>query len=274
MRKSCSILAGLLLGSTLAVAQQPPQAIPPAGTPPPAVTLDPARNPLDAHLLRWEKEMKAVQTLLVQCTRTEKNNTFQYTDVYSGEAKYMKLPIGATGQTENLASLYMQKQNKPEVFERFLCTGTHLYQYMPQQKEIRVYQLPPPKQGQVGDDSFLGFLFGMKAEEAKRRYDMQLVKEDQHYIYLKILPRFPADKADFQEARLVLMRDTFLPRQLWFRQPNADEVTWDMPRIQSGVPLDRKEFVPPQPPAGWRLVEQPARAAGAETPPRVVRPNQ
>jgi TIGR03009 family protein len=277
MRPSWLALAGLLCTAALAAAQQPPQGqAPPAGSrppvaPPPAVTLDP-RNPLDAHLMRWEKEMKAVQTLVVQAQRTEKNKVFGYTDKYVGEAKYMKLPVGSSGQTENLASLYMRKEGQPTQFEHFICTGTHLYQFLPQQKEIRVYQLPPPKQGQVGDDSFLSFLFGMKAEEAKRRYELKLVKEDQYYIYVEILPRLPQDKADFARARLVLNKDSFLPRQLWFEQANGDEVTWDLPRVQSGVQLDRKEFVAPQPPQGWKLVQPPRTSP--DVPPRVIRQNQ
>jgi TIGR03009 family protein len=273
MRFSWSALAGVLLGAALASAQQPPTQ--PAGAQPPAVALDPARNPLDAHLMRWEKEMKSVQSLVVQCKREEKNKTFQRKDVYVGEAKYLKLPVGSTGQVENLASLVMQLEGKPEVFERFLCTGSHLYQFMPQQKEIRVYQLPPSRPGQVAEDSFLSFLFGMKAEEAKRRYDLRMVKEDQWYVYVEVLPRFPADKADFQRARLVLNKENFMPRQLWFEQPNGDEVTWDLPRVQAGVPIDRKEFIAPQPPPGWRLVQQQARAtAPSDGPPRVYRPNQ
>jgi TIGR03009 family protein len=201
---------------------------------PPAVTLDPERNPLDKHLLQWEKAMMSVQTLVVKCTRTETLKTFARKDEYVGEAKYMRLPAGPAGQTDSLASLSMQMKGKPDAFERFVCTGAHLYQWLPQQKEIRVYNLPPRQPGQVVDDGFLSFLFGMKAEEAKRRYDLQLVKDDQHYIYVEIVPRFPADKADFQKARLVLLKSSFLPRQLWFQQPNGDEVLWDMPQVQAG----------------------------------------
>jgi len=76
----------------------------------------------------------------------------------------------------------------------------------------------------------------MKAEEAKRRYDMSLVKQDPFYFYIEIGARFPADKADFQQARLVLWRKSFLPRQLWFEQPNGlvvqschGAIAWYMP---------------------------------------------
>ena len=62
---------------------------------------------------------------------------------------------------------------------------------MPQNKEILAYQVPPPKPGQVADDNCFSLLFGMKAEEAKRRYVLQLDRpEDPYYYYINILPRF------------------------------------------------------------------------------------
>jgi hypothetical protein len=70
-----------------------------------------------------------------------------------------------------------------------------------------------------------------------------------------------------------------MPRQLWFSQPNGNETTWDIPRIESGVRLDRTEFTSPAVPPGWRLVRapRPADAGGQgnqQPPPRVFRPNQ
>ena len=128
----------------------------------------------------------------------------------SGTARYMK---------PNLAMLEMQERGNPQRFEKYICTGTYLYEYAPQNKQVRVHELPAPRPGQVMDDNFLSFLFGMKADEARRRYDLRLVKEDQWYIYIEIHPRFSADKADFQRARLVLNSQTYLPRQLWFAGP-------------------------------------------------------
>jgi TIGR03009 family protein len=223
-------------------------------------------NRLDAMLLRWEQQMRSVQTISAQCTRTTLDKTFQDREVFEGTAKYMK---------PNLAMLELQKQGKPQVFEKFVCTGTFLYEYVPQNKQIRVHELPAPKPGQVADDNFLSFLFGMRAEEAKRRYDLKLVSTDQWYVYIEILPRFPADKADFHRARLVLNNQTFLPRELWFEQPNGTEVKWDMPKIESGVVLNRTEFVTPAIPKDWTLVRVPRTSEmQRDMPPRVVRPNR
>src|SRR5262249_13955570 len=148
---------------------------------------------------------------------------------------------------------------------KFVCTGTYVYAFAPKQKEIRAYKLNKPEPGQVADDSFLGFLFGMKANEAKRRYALTLVKEDTWYVYVDIVPRSAADKAEFARARLVLNKDNFLPRQLWFEHVGGNEVTWDIPKLQSGVDVDRKLFDAPRLPPGWKFQE-----VSTQTP-RVIR---
>jgi TIGR03009 family protein len=161
------------------------------------------------------------------------------------------------------------------VGEKFICTGPLLYEIRPQNKVMRIHELPPPQAGKVADDNFLSFLFGMKAEEAKRRYDLTLVKEDQWYVYLEIVPKLPADKADFQRARMVLNNKTFLPRELWFEQPNGNETKWDIPEIRSGAPLKNSDFAPPTPPKDWNVVRVPRPEAvppRTDVPPRVVRP--
>jgi TIGR03009 family protein len=262
MRYLWLTLAAVLVAGASLPAQAPP--------PPAAAPLDPAHNRLDALLLQWQQKMGDMQVLEAQCTRTTFDKTWQNTDVFEGVAKYKR---------PNLAMLEMHKKGKPEVYEKYLCNGTSLYEYAPQSKVIRVHELPAPKPGQVADDNFLSFLFGMKAEEARRRYELKLVKEDQWYIYLEILPRFPADKADFHKAQLVLLNNSFLPRRLWFEQPNGNEITWDIPRVDSGAAahVAPADFAPPATlPQGWRLerVPQAATAPRNDVPPRVVRPQQ
>src|SRR5262249_23903792 len=150
-------LASSLLVGPMLLAQQPIQ--PPAqpAPPPQAAPVAPAPNRLDVLLQRWEQEMKNIQSLTAQWVRTELNNVNMSTDVYVGTAKYLR---------PSFALLDMQKKSNPQYFEKYICNGTLLHEFRPQSKLIRIHELP---QGQA-DDSFLGFLFGMKAEEAKRRY--------------------------------------------------------------------------------------------------------
>ena len=226
-----------------AVPAQPGAVVPP----PPAPAADPK---LDQLLNRWEKEMSSITSLQADLTRTTVDKVWGGNDVFVGKAKYVK---------PNFALLDVQKKGAPNDYEKFLCTGTFLYQFLPASKVINVFELPQPRPGQPAvNNDFLSFFFGMKATEAKLRYDLKLVKEDQHYFYLEVQPKMAADKADFTRARLVLSAPTMLPREVWFEQPNGNEVKWDLPKVERDVKIDRSEFAPPaQLPAGWNMVRVP-----------------
>ena len=131
-----------------------------------------------------------------------------------------------------------------------------------------------PKSGQVSDENFLRFLFGMKAVDAKQRYKMTWVpdKEDnnKYYHYLKVVPRDPRDKQDFNEARLVLWSNTMLPRQLWYLQPNGNEIRWDFPQVKLNANIPLLNFQQPDTPAGWR-VERVQQRAAVPIQPTVIR---
>jgi TIGR03009 family protein len=255
MRNYGLTLAALLLASTAVPAQQT--------TPATGAALDPVKNPLDAILVNWEKAMKGVTNLTADLTRTTLDKTFQTSEVFQGKAKYLK---------PNLALLYMQKKNKPEVYEKFLCTGTYIYQFIPQQKIVYVHELPKSKEGKMGDDNLLSFLFGMKAADAKARYELTLLQpppNDKWYYYILIKPKNKQDQKDFSRARLVLNRTTFLPRQLWFEEPQKSEITWDFLKLDLKTELKRTEFGPPQREKGWEWKNAPK-----ETGPRVIRPSR
>jgi TIGR03009 family protein len=255
------VLAIVLASGAVAGAQTPSSAAKPGPT-----AADAAK--LDGYLRRWEGEMRKVQTLSAILGRINRDKAFGTTTKYTGYAQYMRAGNGPTAL--NLAHMEMKEETKADFAEKVICTGTYLYMYAPAQKEIRAYEIPRPKPGQVSDDNFMSFMFGMKAEEAKKRYSLTLAKEDKYYIYVDVVPRFAADKAEFARARLVLNRDSFLPRQLWFEHANGNEITWDIPKLQSGVSIDRRVFDAPKAPAGWQLV--PVSRAAGNTPPRVVRP--
>lgn len=232
-----------------------------AQVPQPAAPFDPAHNRLDALLLRWEQELQKVDTLDAQIVRTTDDKTFQVKEVAEGVARYKK---------PNLALMELHGKTNPQLFEKYVCTGTYLYEFAPASKEIRAHELPPPKPGQVADDNFLSFLFGMKAETARQRYDLRLVQEDKYYIYIEVYPRTAEDKADFSRARLVLNNQTYLPRQLAFEQPNKNTIIWDLPRLTSGANINMADFAQPVTPPGWKMVRVPR----TDPPPRVVRPNR
>src|SRR5690242_18983751 len=101
----------------------------------------------------------------------------------------------------NRAMMRLEKRGKPEVFEQLIYTGTFLYQFLPQQKELRVHKLPATKSGGVSDDTFLAFLLpGMKASAARERYQLRLLPpppNDTYFYNILIQPKTPADRQEF-----------------------------------------------------------------------------
>jgi TIGR03009 family protein len=243
------------------------------GQAPPAAPATPNTDQqLDAYLQRWEQEMGKIQTLYAQLNRIDKDTTFNVTQKFSGVAQYMKVGGGGAGRAVNLATLEMRPEGKPEISEKLIITATHLYIFSPAKKEINAHQVTPPKEGgQANDDNLLTMLFGIKAQEARRRYDLRLVSEDKYYIYINVTPRNQQDKVDFTRARLVLNRDTFLPRQLWLEEANGSEHTWDIPGISTNKQLNRNDFDAPTAPPGWKLI--PVQRT-PDTQPRLYRGNQ
>ena len=128
------ILATLMLASLPASAQQAQQ---PPATPPAADT-----KALDEHLVKWEAALKKVETLGAQLTRIDKDPVFDHVQKLTGVAYYMRAGNGPSAQ--NLALLEMKVEGQKEFKEKFICTGTYIYQFLPEQKEIRYYQLPKP----------------------------------------------------------------------------------------------------------------------------------
>ena len=260
MRTALSALFCLLVVVSTTPAQRPaPQQ--------PAAPLDPDHNPLDNVLLRWEDSMKRIESLQAQVEEVKEDAVLKRRDAWDGVAKYIK---------PNMASLDLRRRDNPDAFRKYICTGTYFYEYNQSKQEIRVNELPPPKPGQVADDNFLSFIFGMKAAEAKRRYTLRLLPEDQNFFYIEVLPRFQEDREDFQKAYLALTKDKFMPRAVRYVEPNGNTITWNIPAIDIGARLDRNEFTQPRLPAGWKFYMVPPReAAPAGTPqPRVFRSNQ
>ncbi len=258
MRRLWLTLCGLALIGGGLVAQQP-------AVPQP----DPTKM-LDFVLGQWEQTMTNLQELHLECSRKEVDKVFKTTKFFKGTAKLRK---GRIPSEPCQAYLHLERYTvgpkgvydvKTNTYEKFICSGTFLYEFVPSDKEIRIHAMRGPVA-----DNFLSFFIGMKAADAKRRYQIRWVPApppgNQFYHYLLILPR-ANNKSDFTEARLTLSAKTFLPRQLWYQEANGNEITWDCPKVLSNVDIRAADFAKPAPPAGWKF------SNATEEKPRVVRP--
>ncbi|HEY2838993.1 MAG TPA: TIGR03009 domain-containing protein [Pirellulales bacterium] len=269
---------------TAATAQQPtlnPQGQKPAIAPPltvpnqPAAPAAPANPRLDALLADWEKSMKGVESLMAAVTLSEVDALTKTTEVYEGQVKFMR---------PNMADLYVAKKSNPQQYKRYLCTGNYLYDFSPREKRIRAYPLPPRAAGQpIADNTFIGFLAGMSAVEAKRRFQLSMLVspqnptgEDNYYAYIKVEPRFGEDKAEFSVARLAILKSTMMPAEMRFITPTGDEVRWTISSIQTNAAsrVARTDFGPPQKPNGWTMDNMPPPGPPTGAPPAGPAPSK
>lgn len=249
MRRASLALVGLSLTAALLLGQQP--------TPPGPAPFDPAKFPEDWLLAKWEDAMSKVESLTADCEFTNIDKVFNAKDVYSGSAKYLRTKVAA------MASLELYKEVKKGVLakepsKKFIYTGTYLYDFVPENKVVYVHQLPQQAPGQGMDNNLLSFIFGMKAADAKQRYDLKWQPPDQLYYYLEITPKLAKDKQDFKQARLVFAKANFMVRQVWFVEANGNAVIWEFPKATVNVALKATDFGVPQVPAGWRLEKAPS----------------
>jgi TIGR03009 family protein len=259
---------------TLNPAGQKPPNQPPAAAIPPGTPAAPTGNRLDAILLSWETSMKGVESLVAPVRLTEVDDVTKTSEVFDGQIKFLR---------PNRADLYVAKTSNPQLYKRYLCSGNYLYDFSPREKRIRAYPLQQRAAGQqVVDNTFIGFLAGMSAQEAKRRFDLKLVTspknpagEDQWYAYIQVEPRTPEDKAEFSVARIALLKSTMMPREMQFVAPNGAVSKWEVGTILTNAASQLKalDFVGPQKaPAGWtmEMMPPPGPPGGppANTPPQ------
>jgi TIGR03009 family protein len=231
----------------------------------------PAKENLDTVLRGWEKAMTELQSFACVVQRQTLDKSVGARDEFKGYAMFMK-PLSKDDGSR--ARLELTKVSNSKIFEKYICTGTYLYEYAPATQTIRVHNMPQNKAGGAQQESFLSFLFGMGAEQAKARYDMTLVypqdgKPDPNYHYLQIIPRTAQDKADFSFARLSLFRANHLPAQIWYLQPNKSEITWNFSEVQTNVQIPTKYFTPDEIP-GWKMER--VRPQGPPAGPTTIRP--
>jgi TIGR03009 family protein len=254
MRHLSPTLAALLLAVSPLAAQTTP------APPPPKNDKVPLPNPELVDLLKaWERKMTAIDRLETKCSRVEIEAIRGKKQEFVGKAKFLK---------PNMAILELSNVEKPqEDREYYISNGNHLYEFQFRNKVVRVHDLP--KGGGISDDTFLAFLFGMKAEDALKRYVLQAwSKPSQPFIYIRVLPTLPADKQEFTEAQLVFWSPkaadfdrawadwALLPVRLWFKNPNDNQVTWTFSEPNLRVKVEKADFVAPSLkdlPKEWRI---------------------
>ncbi|WP_020471076.1 TIGR03009 domain-containing protein [Zavarzinella formosa] len=257
MRWSIAGLVWLGLMAVLAMAQAPVTPGTPTskvGVPPTAVMpnypplSERSQKFLDAYLKAWEDRMKSIEGLETKLKLTEIADKEQ--TVYNGEATIMR---------PNFAKMFLRQSDDPTNAKRwrhYIADGSYLWDYQYKTKVAKVAKLPKEN---IGDNTLLSFMFGMKADEIKKRYHITVEPENpdkfnEHYVHLMILPKTREDMQEFAKAELVLWKNNkdpkyadywMLPARLWFQHPNKNQVIWEFNGMNTQKKLIARDFSAP-----------------------------
>lgn len=111
--------------------------------------------------------------------------------------------------------------------ERWYCDSQLVTQVDVNQKQATRMLLPKQIQGANIIDGPLPFLFGMPAQKAIQRYDLDLknLNEKTGRATIRATPLWPADAANYQLAEIILDTKTFLPSAVRLIDPAGTKET-------------------------------------------------
>jgi RNA polymerase sigma factor (sigma-70 family) len=191
------------------------------------------------HLRRWHETLRAGHTLNfhVKWVVRDKKNRVE-------TARQGTLRMNGPG----LFCLELMGEEQAEPHDKITVgeKAVHLFSFS--NKEIVRFPITSESEWPTGLRKLVPpFLVG-----TGHGYELRLAKEDASYIYLDIFPRAEAGESEFRRGRLVLHKESGMPRQLWLEQMGR-EVLWDMPKREVGGKADPKEFDNLIVPEGWKL---------------------
>jgi TIGR03009 family protein len=216
----------------------------------PPFTLTPGeQSQLDKILTAWEKSSTTVKTFECEFVRYEYNLTF------GNAVKPAAMDNGRLKYAAPDRGLYVIDQSRPE---KWICDGQSIYEFDYSTKLLTEHKLPPELQGTAIADGPLPFLFGSSAKKLKERYFLRNITQpavQQSEIWLQALPRFQREKANFDEALLVLDAVSLQPKALRIYLPGRQTFyTYVFTGIKTNDPFGFLKGNPfhASTPFGWR----------------------
>ena len=197
---------------------------------------------LDVLLRGWENETSGMRDIYCKFQLENLEEVFDKRTIEYGEAWGVKPHYGRL-------DLHDSQGNR----QVFIATGKEVYHYDFQNKQIIIHKFPEGSEGQMMLPA-MTFVFGMSAEQAKRKYQLQLYGEDKTHFYLRATPRMRAEKQDFKFAKLVFNKTTHFPEQMLIVLPGSKQQRWIFTRVQKNVNLTRESLRPQPAPRGWKQI--------------------
>jgi TIGR03009 family protein len=206
-------------------------------TPPP----DPKR--MQELLLQWEKQSAKNKSLNASFTRLDTSAVWDDKMAYVGRAALMS-PNRAFLRFDKVVPGKTPDERKYELHEVIMCNGEKVYQFLYDRKQIFVFPLDPQARQRALQEGPLPFLFDMKSEEAKQRYNFTLIEENDAKCLIRVEPRQKIDREAFSVAYIWLDKETFMPTKLRLDDPNngKDKKEFTFTKLDANAKVDESSF--------------------------------
>ena len=146
------------------------------------------------------------------------------------ESKPLKIPKGAKSDKLDPVT------KKPfslvgDLHEKWICDGKRIVEINEEEKTAHQIPIPPRGQGENIMNGPLPFLFGMKADIAKKRYQLALIGDPPkpnvagQRIQIQAFPRWQTDGKNWKEARIIMEYPSFKPKAVKLVDPAGTKET-------------------------------------------------
>ncbi len=246
----------------------------------PARPVDPANpNPANAKkmawlLKQWEQQSSLLKTLDVKILRVDQNPAWGEVEYYDGRALFKSpnfafIDFNKIKQDEKKKPVRDPKDKNKWLstpFERIVCTGEEVWQYKSDTQQIFIFPLGRNEKKKVIEEGPLPFLFNMNAADAKARYWMSLISEDEKGYGVSIKPKLPEDKESFSIAFVNLDRKFLLPVRILMKSPDGkSQKDFRLGPMYPNKVVNDKNFEGKPLGSPWKIVRNPA-GEGEERP--------
>jgi TIGR03009 family protein len=190
---------------------------------------------LEKILKNWELTTSGFKKMTAEFSRFKYDKTFEVEWRAEGKVAYEApdkgnyVLNGVTIEKGDVSKKKSAKDGTPYTLkssdsERWVCTGKEVIKINEKDKTDEKLPIPPDSQGENIMDGPLPFLFGMKADQAKRRYKLSLNKNtSKEEIWLDVIPRWQNDAANWSSAVVIIYAKTFQPKAVKLVDPTGAE---------------------------------------------------
>jgi TIGR03009 family protein len=266
-------------GFTLAVAQDRGNVAQPAQRQQQPAPAQPAMN-MGQLLQLWAGQSAKLTALELDIYRIDEQKAWGDVEHYLGRAAFkapqlafldfrkVKMQEKADPKDKQKKVIAPAKKNNKidsSPYETIVCTGDEVWHYRYDVKQIYIFPLDKNQRKRAIEEGPLPFLFNMNVADAQRRYQMELVGEDQKKGYMvRVVPKLKEDQESFSVAWVQLDKAFLLPTRVYLLAPDKkSSKDFQLSKIKANQPVDGQFFVGVNPGKGWKVERNPGGQAPA-----------